>query len=979
MKIVRIKLRNLASIEGDAEINFEQEPLASAGIFAISGPTGSGKSTILDALCLALYDKIPRFDGHTENTKINDGSDSEISQNDVRNILRRGTSDGYAEVDFIGINEIPYRSKWSVRRSYGKVTGKLQSQVISVFNLMSGDVLQGTKTELLSKLEEAIGLTYEQFTRTVLLAQNDFATFLKSKEDDKAELLEKLTGTEIYSEISRQIYNRNKEEQAKIKKIETQLEVIKVLPEDEIEEIRKTYDDLQKSLKSYKNDLDLAKEIDVDFKAKKATEDKIRDLRILLESIVAKITEKSQEIKNQEEAVILFNKKVKEIHPVIEKALELDIKLSTKKEQLFSVDKKFKEITKELTKKQEDYKSINKEYDNALKKLKQTYDSLQIPDTVERNMTAVGEYLKIELDACTEKEKELTVDINKLNIEEVNKKQQELSVYKEQHNKLTIDYSKFIELNKEIEKLSLKEIDTKNKQKKFEKSNGVLLKEIKSTQIKYEQTSALYRESQIKVSANVESLRAQLEQGKACPVCGNTDHIYRTATIKSEFSVLEEAYNKLQKELRDLQTKQVGIEKELVHLSDEIVNINNDKNEKNKVCVSLKSSYNLEVFSEEFISQRSDKLHKEELRYAEVVLTYNRLVKERETIVRKKDEIHSRQERLNEGFNIYNDASHSKKIASKEYQTVQERYKESKGEYDKESEILQQLTEQRKALLKGKSVSFVKESIETETKNLTTLKETLAKEYTALTTEKAKMDGQLIELNSNKKNYDERLTGHTEKSNTENLNKLLEMISKSEKECNTHFHTLEKDKENKKRYLDFKKELEKQTEIAEEWSKLNFLLGSATGSRFKKIAQGYTLKILLLHANKHLGYLARRYRLEQIENSLALQVIDCDMCDEVRTVLSLSGGESFLISLSLALGLSSLSSNNLKVESLFIDEGFGSLDSESLRTAMDALEQLQMQGRKIGVISHVQEMSERIAVQIRLQKEASGKSKVVIH
>ena len=118
--------------------------------------------------------------------------------------------------------------------------------------------------------------------------------------------------------------------------------------------------------------------------------------------------------------------------------------------------------------------------------------------------------------------------------------------------------------------------------------------------------------------------------------------------------------------------------------------------------------------------------------------------------------------------------------------------------------------------------------------------------------------------------------------------------------------------------------------------------------------------------------------LEQVPDTLALQVIDCDMCDEIRTVYSLSGGESFLISLALALGLSSLSSNNLKVESLFIDEGFGSLDAESLRTAMEALEQLQMQGRKIGVISHVQEMSERISVQVQVHKKVNGKSVLTV-
>ena len=174
------------------------------------------------------------------------------------------------------------------------------------------------------------------------------------------------------------------------------------------------------------------------------------------------------------------------------------------------------------------------------------------------------------------------------------------------------------------------------------------------------------------------------------------------------------------------------------------------------------------------------------------------------------------------------------------------------------------------------------------------------------------------------------------------------------------------------------KELAEKQLIAERWAKLNKLIGSADGAKFKVIAQSYTLNLLLLHANKHLSYLSKRYKLQQVPGTLALQVIDCDMCDEIRTVYSLSGGESFLISLALALGLSSLSSNNLKVESLFIDEGFGSLDADSLRTAMEALEQLQMQGRKIGVISHVQEMSERISVQVQVHKKVNGKSVLTV-
>ena len=210
MKILAIRLKNLTSIEGAVEVDFAMEPLNSAGIFAISGATGAGKSTLLDALCLALYDKAPRFANSVESINLADVGDNQINQSDVRNLLRRGTTDGYAEVDFLGVDGHRYRSRWSVRRTRNKVSGSLQPQKMDVKELDTGKEFQGTKKELLAQLTELVGLTYEQFTRTVLLAQNDFSTFLKSKGAAKAELLEKLTGTGVYSRISQEVFLRNK-------------------------------------------------------------------------------------------------------------------------------------------------------------------------------------------------------------------------------------------------------------------------------------------------------------------------------------------------------------------------------------------------------------------------------------------------------------------------------------------------------------------------------------------------------------------------------------------------------------------------------------------------------------------------------------------------------------------------------------------------------------------------------------------------
>ncbi|MBL8260259.1 MAG: exonuclease SbcC, partial [Candidatus Competibacteraceae bacterium] len=190
--------------------------------------------------------------------------------------------------------------------------------------------------------------------------------------------------------------------------------------------------------------------------------------------------------------------------------------------------------------------------------------------------------------------------------------------------------------------------------------------------------------------------------------------------------------------------------------------------------------------------------------------------------------------------------------------------------------------------------------------------------------------------------------------------------------------TLRQDDERRRRNAALQDESAAQARKTDIWQKLDDLIGSSDGKKFRNYAQGFTLDILLGYANRHLTDLSRRYRLERVKNSLALMVVDQDMGDEYRSVHSLSGGESFLVSLALALGLASLSSNRVRVESLFIDEGFGSLDADTLRVAMDALDNLQSQGRKVGVISHVQEMTERIGIQVQVKRQAGGQSRIEV-
>ena len=205
MKILAIRLKNLASLAGPVEVDFTAEPLASAGLFAITGPTGAGKSTLLDALCLALFGAIPRLSRITA-SKVPD-IDGEITTSDPRTLLRRGTGSGYAEVDFIGIDQRRYRARWETNRARDNAAKKLQASRQTLTDLDSEQVLSNqSKREFEQLVEQRLGLNFEQFTRAVMLAQREFSAFLKADDKERSELLEKLTNTAIYSQLGKRAY-----------------------------------------------------------------------------------------------------------------------------------------------------------------------------------------------------------------------------------------------------------------------------------------------------------------------------------------------------------------------------------------------------------------------------------------------------------------------------------------------------------------------------------------------------------------------------------------------------------------------------------------------------------------------------------------------------------------------------------------------------------------------------------------------------
>jgi exonuclease SbcC len=235
MKILAVRGKNLASLSGHFEVDFSKAPLDRAGLIAITGPTGAGKTTLLDAMCLALFDRTPRF-ANRGGVVIGGQEDDPtlgLRATDVRGILRHGASEGWAEVDFLGIDERRWRARWEVRRARGKTEGRLQPQQMQLLDPITGRVLVGDrKGDVLAAIEARLGLDFDQFRRSVLLAQGEFAAFLEASGGERAELLERMTGTGLYRQLGRAAYERAKQAEAELGLIRREHATLHILPDD---------------------------------------------------------------------------------------------------------------------------------------------------------------------------------------------------------------------------------------------------------------------------------------------------------------------------------------------------------------------------------------------------------------------------------------------------------------------------------------------------------------------------------------------------------------------------------------------------------------------------------------------------------------------------------------------------------------------------------------------------------------------------
>ena len=981
MKILAIRGRNLASLEGDFEIDFTVEPLLSAGIFAISGPTGAGKSTLLDTMCLALFARTPRTDQAKENNvKLQDVSNEQLSQSDPRFLLRRGTSSGFAEVDFMALNGHRYRTRWSVARARDKENGRLQNPRLALYNLDKEEEEQGTRSDLQARIIDLIGLTFEQFTRSVLLAQNDFSTFLKAEQGEKASLLEKLTGTELYSAISRQIFERNARAKEAFDLIQTRIQGIELLTDEEENDLRirlaGTEKELQRVEKAKAEQQALQEavrsieqQITIRQRQQKEAADKLVHATELL-TVARHEYEKGVEEQQQSEA------RFKSLQQEILQARKLDIQLDAAIRDLSHSEQQLKNVT--LRKGE-----AEKKYQAAILRQKLGMEEIA-------RLTAWRERYK-EKESIAEQLSALLLHLDaasaaRSGVEAANRSIETLR-------------QEVVALNKQLSDLQQTSANKQQALKRAEADYRNLEEELKAVdapaldkqieKLRQEREQLLIEQARLEASGNIKDLRGRLQDGQPCPVCGSTHHPFANQVPVAPVSALT-------LQLQDLSNKKetyVAHTRHLTRLQQQLLQLHKELADSEAACKEMAGKQQLAASRqerEEAIVKEQSTLLTQSLSAADLLFGNSEWQKAwlqnpetfRKTLTDFARQWHENTEKLHQ-LERQESAQKAECESLASFLPSLEKQAEESGQlHEKNRAAFSSLQAERKKLLNGRSADSVEQEY---IRRMEELKERL-KKLSATQTEQSGIADQTrgiadqiakdlteasADLLRRKAALDKWTADYLDSSGGEPLEVILSRFTQEKTELAFRLRT---QTENKAKVSGLQEELNVRRTESERWAKLNELAGSADGAKFRRIAQGYTLDILLNYANVQLRELTRRYRLERVPETLALQVIDRDMCDEVRTVHSLSGGESFLVSLALALGLSSLSSNRMRVESLFIDEGFGSLDAETLRVAMDALESLRTQGRKIGVISHVQEMTERIPVRICVNRAGNGRS-----
>ena len=953
MRIHTIRLANLNALTGTWEIDLDH-PAYNDNIYALTGPTGAGKTTILDAISLALYGRTPRL------ARIGKAGNE---------IMSRHSGTCHAEITF-STRTGRYRSHWSQHRARRKAGGELQNPKHELADAESGELLAIGLKDVAAAIERLTGMDYQRFTRAMLLAQGDFAAFLRAAPDERAPLLEQITGTEIYSRISIAVHERLRDALEQQRQLAT--ETAGITPLDAATHTALTQEStaLQKQLAALatrqqqtaaalaraQNIAELTAELarlDEQHTAHQAALARFAPERerlaaaqsaALLDADYARLDTLRRAQQQNSRALAALDEQAPALartHETANQALTAaSARVHSEKQRLAAAQPRWQQT---------------RAYDHTLRHQREQLATLE--QSAAAHTAAQTALAAAEKHAAAARENSARADVAR--------KKTETALAAHLQGRLLREYQ-------------------------TEKEN--ILRELA-----YHQRIA-----------DLEQQRAHLHDGEPCPLCGATEHPYASElpAQPDDLTTRLEALDTYIKQAETLGEQHENAQRALASAREK------QQQTENTLALAAEKARNSAVHAEQ---------------HAALQQTYAQTLAARQALLANRDpdaEETSQQHAIAEAEAAMEKARDTCQTAQTAAAANQQQRAQLHARLTTQQQELQTAEQQFAAALgmcseiaapspagrspqRGRDGEGVDDvpcapkistfSISdhphsnTSSRAATTFPDETAWQAArlpaatreALARQAAALDQQTLTLHTRQQDRAARLASLTAQSTDDPDTATLQARQEADEHTRQQHqqtlaanqHRLAEHERASERLAAQQQAIAKQAAETRRWQNLHELIGAADGKKYRNYAQSLTFASVIAQANRQLVQLSDRYLLTaDPARPLELNIIDNYQGGETRSAKNLSGGESFIVSLALALGLAQMSGENMQIDTLFLDEGFGTLDEETLDSALETLAQLRTHGKHIGIISHVAALTERIATRIQITPQNGGNS-----